>query len=58
MTRLTFTEFDAFAEAVQDASVTMRMCSRKVADWTLHYATIESLHVQQGFEGGAALLKG
>ena len=27
MTRLTFTEFEAFAEAVRDASFTIRMCS-------------------------------
>ena len=58
MTRLTFTEFDAFAEVVRDASVTMRMCSREVANWTLQYATVGSLGVQQGFEGGGSIAEG
>jgi hypothetical protein len=35
MTRLTFTEYDAYAEAVRDVSMTMRMCSREVTKWTL-----------------------
>ena len=58
MTRLTFTEFDAFAEVVRDASVTMRMCSQEVANWTLQYATVGSLGVQQGFEGGGSIAEG
>jgi hypothetical protein len=58
MTRLTFTEFDAFAEVVRDASMTMRLCSREVAKWTLQYATIGSLGVQQGFEGGGSIAEG
>lgn len=58
MTRLTFTEFDAFAEVVRDVSVTMRMCSREVAKWTLQYATVGSLGVQQGFEGGGSIAEG
>jgi AraC family ethanolamine operon transcriptional activator len=58
MTRLAFTEFDAFAEVVRDASMTMRMCSREVAKWTLQYATVGSLRVQQGFEGGGSIAEG
>jgi hypothetical protein len=58
MTRLTFTEFDAFAEVVRHASVTIRMCSREVAKWTLQSATVGSLGVQQGFEGGGSIVEG
>jgi hypothetical protein len=58
MTRLIFADFDAFAEVVRDASVTMRMCSREVAKWTLQYATVGSLGVQQGFEGGGSIGEG
>ena len=58
MARLIFTEFDAFAEVVRDASVTMRMCSREVARWTLQYATVGSLGLQQGFEGGGSIAEG
>jgi hypothetical protein len=43
---------------VRDASVTMRMCPREVAKWTLQYATVGSLGVQQGFEGGGSIGEG
>ena len=58
MTRLTFTEYDAYAEAVRDASVTMRMYSRELSNWTVHYASVGSLGVQHGFEGGGSLAEG
>ena len=58
MTRLTFTEYDAYAEAVRDVSMTMRMFSREVTKWTLQYASVGSLHVQQGFEGGGSIAEG
>ena len=46
MTRRTFTEYDAYAEAVRDVSVTMRMYSRQVSNWTVQYASVGSLGVQ------------
>lgn len=58
MTRLAFTEYDGYAEAVRDVSVRMRMCSRQVSKWTLQYATVGSLAVQQGFEGGGSIAEG
>lgn len=58
MTRLTFTDFDAFAEVVRDASVTMRICSREVSRWTLRYATVGAIGVQRGFEGGGSVAEG
>lgn len=58
MTRLIFTEYDAYAEAVHDVSMKMRMYSRQVSSWTVQYASVGSLGVQQGFEGGGSLAEG
>ena len=58
MTRLNFTEFEAFAEAVQEASMTMRMRSLEEPKWSLQYATVGSLRVQQGYEGGGSIAEG
>ena len=58
MTRLTFTEYDAYAEAVRDVSMTMRMYSRQLSSWTVQYASVGSLGVQQGFEGGGSVAEG
>jgi len=58
MTCLNFTEFEAFAEAVQEASMTMRMQSLGDPKWTLQYATVGSLRVQQGYEGGGSIAEG
>ncbi len=58
MTRLAFTEFDGYAEAVRDVSVSMRISSREVSKWTLQYATVGSLVVQHGFEGGGSIAEG
>jgi AraC-like DNA-binding protein len=58
MTRLAFTEYDAYAETVRNVSVSMRMCSRQVSKWTLQYATVGSLVVQHGFEGGGSIAEG
>jgi len=58
MPRLAFTEYDAYTETVRDVSVRMRMYSRQVSNWTLQYATVGSLGVQQGFEGGGSIAEG
>lgn len=58
MPRLAFTEYDAYAETVRDVSMRMRMCSRQVSQWTLQYATVGPLAVQQGFEGGGSIAEG
>lgn len=58
MARLTFTEYDAFAEHVQDASVTLRLCSMDVPNWTLQYAIVGPLRLQQCFEGGGSIAEG
>ncbi len=58
MSLLNFTEFEAFAEAVRDASFTIRMCSLEESKWSLQYATVGSLRVQQGYEGGGSCTDG
>jgi AraC family ethanolamine operon transcriptional activator len=58
MTRLTFTEYDAFAEAVRDASMTMRITAREESRWTLQYATVGSIGMQRGYEGGGSIAEG
>ena len=58
MTCLNFTEFEAFAEAVQEASVTMRMRSLEEPKWSLQHATVGPLRVQQGYEGGGSIAEG
>lgn len=44
MTRLAFTEYDAYTETVRNVSVSMRMCSRQVSKWTLQYLRIQRLY--------------
>ena len=58
MPRFSFTEFEAFADAVEDASVRMRIPSMDVPIWTLHYANVGSIRLQQGFEGGGNIAEG
>jgi AraC-like DNA-binding protein len=58
MTRLTFTDYDAFAEAVRDVSVTFRPSAMEVPRWTLQYETVGPISVQQGFEGGGTIAEG
>ena len=58
MTRLFFTDYDAYAEAVRDAAVSLRICAMETPNWTLQYATVGSLRVQQGFEGGGSIAEG
>jgi AraC-like DNA-binding protein len=58
MTHLTFTEFEAFAEAVKEASMTMRITALELSKWTLQYAVAGSLRLQHGFEGGGNIAEG
>lgn len=58
MTHLNFAEYEAFAEAVRDASVTMRISSLETPKWTLQNATVCALSLQQGYEGGGTIAEG
>lgn len=58
MMLLTFTEFEAFAEAVQEASMTMRITAFSEPKWTLQYEIVGSVRLQKGFEGGGNVTEG
>lgn len=58
MIHLTFTEYEAFTDAIREASMTMRMSCREESKWTLQYATVGSIRVQQGYEGGGSIAEG
>jgi AraC-like DNA-binding protein len=58
MPRLVFTDYDAYAEAVRDVSVRLRICSRQVSKWTHQYASVGSIVIQRVFEGGGSIAEG
>lgn len=58
MPRPAFTDYDAYTETVRDVSVRMRMCSRQASKWTLQHASVGTLAVQHGFEGGGSIAEG
>ncbi len=58
MTRFNFTEYEAFAEAVRNVSVTMRISSFEAPKWMLQNATVCALSLQQGYEGGGTIAEG
>ena len=58
MTVLVFNEFEAFAEMVLEASMTMRLGSLAEPKWTLNAATLGSLHVRQAYQGGGSVMEG
>jgi AraC-like DNA-binding protein len=58
MNRLFFKEYEAFAEAVRGASMTMWVTSLAESKWTLQYAIAGSLSLQQGYEGGGSIAEG
>jgi hypothetical protein len=58
MTQLFFQEYEAFAAAVREASLTMRITSFEKPKWTLQYAAAGSLRLQQGYEGGGSIAEG
>jgi AraC family ethanolamine operon transcriptional activator len=58
MTCSCFTEYKAFTEAVQDASMAMRISSLEEAKWTLQYAAAGALRLQRGYEGGGTIAEG
>ena len=58
MNRHFFTEYEAYAEAVREASVTMRITSLEETKWTLQHAIAGALRLQQGYEGGGSLAEG
>jgi len=59
MTMLTFTEFEAFAEAIQEASMTtQQITALEELKWTLQHVIAGSLRLQKGYEGGGNVTEG
>jgi AraC-like DNA-binding protein len=58
MKRLKFAEFEAFADAVQGASMRMRMSVLETPMWSLQHASVGTLQIQQGHEGGGNIAEG
>ena len=56
--QLTFTEYEAFAQAIRDASVELRMTAFDTPRWVLQHAAVGSLHLQYGWEGGGSIAEG
>jgi AraC family ethanolamine operon transcriptional activator len=53
-----FTEYDAYAEAVRDVSVVMRLSRLQEPKWKLQNLVIGAVRLQQGFEGGGTIAEG
>ena len=58
MTRIQFTEYEAFAAAIQDTSISIRMPSRQEQFWSLSYATAGGIRLQSGIEGSGTIGEG
>lgn len=55
---LTFTEFETYAAAVTEASMSMRITAFDEPKWTLQYEIAGSLRLQKGYEGGGNVAEG
>jgi len=58
MTCLIFNEYEAYAEAIGEASLTMRLTALEQAKWTLQQAIAGTVRLQKGFEGGGTIAEG
>lgn len=58
MTSLIFDEYEAFSEAIGEASISTRITSLEESKWTIQPASAGSLRLQQGYEGGGSIAEG
>jgi AraC-like DNA-binding protein len=58
MTCLIFNEYEAFAEAIGEASIKMRLTALEQSKWTLQQAVAGAVRLQKGFEGGGSIAEG
>lgn len=58
MTCLIFNEYEAFAQAIGEASMTMRLTALEQSKWTLQQAVAGAVRLQKGFEGGGSIAEG
>ncbi|KAA5544352.1 AraC family transcriptional regulator [Roseiconus nitratireducens] len=53
-----FTEFEAYAEVIQNASMDMRLPSLRTPRWEFMHASVGRIHVQYALEGGGNIAEG
>lgn len=53
-----FTEFEAYAETIQKASIDMRLPLLKKAYWEIMHASVGTIHIQYAREGGGNIAEG
>lgn len=58
MTTQLFTDYDAYAAAIGEASLSMRLTSLKEMKWALQWTDAGSIRLQKGFEGGGSIAEG
>jgi hypothetical protein len=54
----TFTIYEAYANAIQDASLRATFLGKKFANWALSYLPVSNLSVQWGQVGGPGAIEG
>jgi len=58
MTCLLFNEYEAYAEAIGEASMALRLTALEQSTWTLQQAAAGAVRLQKGFEGGGTIAEG
>ena len=58
MQPLTFTDYDAFAGTIREASMKMQLTAMEESKWMLRYATAGAVRLQHGYEGGGSIAEG
>ena len=58
MTTQLFTDYDAFAAAIGEASLSMRLTALEEMRWALQWTDAGDIRLQKGFEGGGSIAEG
>lgn len=58
MTHLCFSEFEEYAEAVQDVDLRCMVTGVKRSHWSLNHRQVGSIQIQGGFEGCPVIIEG
>ena len=58
MSTQTFSQYEAYADAIQDASLRSTFLGKKYANWALSYLSMSNLSVQWGQVGGPGSIEG
>jgi len=58
MINLSFTDFEEYAEAIQDVDLRCMVTGAKQMHWSRYYLEVGSIHIQGGFEGCPMIFEG